>query len=387
MVDFTPEPFYSAATEEMWARLPEHFRRMDALNGWPMKKYISLMGDQLQEIDDLVDDIDFTPLDDEGEPGDTSAMVDPNVAPARWLPWLAQLFGLRIAGTGTEQNRSEVVAAAAGFNAGTKEAVAAAAKSTLVGERYAAVYPRSNSTAIGAGDEWDLLLVTRASETLINLYPLIQATIAELGTWTVATSPTATVAQSAVRVPLDKMVYNNAAMKLENTSGPSTTLTMNSTFKVGVTATDSYQTMLTLWTDGAPLTGTLGIKYYNTGGTVISTTSTAISISSTPTQFNYTFVAPATSTHMTTFFTASSMAQDKVVYAAQLGARHEVATQWIPETADPVATVIEKGAKPAGFKLWYGASTSDWDTIVSEFPTWGDVEGHSWEDLEESGGV
>ncbi len=162
-------PIYSPTTERMYRALPEHYRDSDAALGYPLKRYLSATGDRLGEVETLLDRIDYR-MGDEATPGappDSSDLVDPDRADRAWLPWLAQLLGVRLSpGLSEAEQRDAVRFAAAGWRSGTKRAVADAARSALTGSRYVAVYDHTTSTSgIGKGGEWDVLLVTRATET------------------------------------------------------------------------------------------------------------------------------------------------------------------------------------------------------------------------------
>lgn len=379
------EPAYGSTTEEIWERLPDHFRRMDAFNDWAFKKYINLIGSQLQKVDDLVERIDYDRVSDGGEPGETSDLANPAAADVSWLPWLGQLFGVYVRGKGQESDREAVIQASAGFNAGTPAAIEAAAKDVLVGSKFVKVYKRMTPT--GVGTFWDLLLVTIDSETLKNLYPEIQATTAETVTWTASVTAGYTVTKKIVRV--DKNVYNHGAMELSFAgTGTISNVTLVAPKGGPVTATDWYQGMITVWSgSGASYTGTIGITYYDVGGTVVgSTTTAAITVTGEPTQFLVGANAPATATQLSIqIVLTSGVPVTEKIYVAQLAARHEINDYWIPKTADPIQAVIDKGAKPAGFKLWYGVATSSWDDVLADNPTWADWEAAgSWSAIEET---
>lgn len=377
------EPIYDTTMEDLWSRLPDHFRRMDALNDWQLKKYLNVIASQLQATDDLIERLDYDSVNAGGTGFETSDLVDPDTADARWLPWLGQLFGVYVRGKGQESDRDQVIQAASGFNAGTPAAIEAAAKDVLVGSKFAKVYKRTTNS--GVGTFWDLLLVTIDSETLKNLYPEIQATVAETVTWNITGVGKTTSTKIA---KTDKNIYNKSA--LETTFSPATG-TFNyaaaSTYKAGpVTPTDWYQTMLTVWNDsGATYTGTIGISYYNSGGTFISKVTAPISVTGTPTQFLVGSNAPASSAFLSTDIALTNVSGSDKIHLAQLAARHETTDLWVPKTADPVQAVIDKGAKPAGFKLWYGGATSSWDDITTQFPNWNALEGAgTWENIEQT---
>jgi hypothetical protein len=155
----------AAFTQRLYERLPDFYRKADTQQGLALRRYISLLGDQADEIENLLNRIQYIPPDDGGQPGDTSDLTDPTRADPAWLPWLAQLVGVTIPpGTSTQGQRDAIANAVSGFHAGTKTAIAAAAQSALTGTRFVQVYDHSITTP-GDGGRWDVLLVTRISET------------------------------------------------------------------------------------------------------------------------------------------------------------------------------------------------------------------------------
>lgn len=159
---------YTAQTNALFARLPDYIRRADDRSGNNnfLKRYLSTIIDQFGEVMALFDRIDYVAPSDGGEPFDSSDLTDPTRADVSWLPWLAQLVGVRLDTTlDVEAQRDAVLYASSGWQAGTKGSVAAAAKSVLTGSKFVLVYDHSTESGIGAGGEWDLLVVTRAIET------------------------------------------------------------------------------------------------------------------------------------------------------------------------------------------------------------------------------
>ncbi|MCU1588788.1 MAG: hypothetical protein JWP11_44 [Frankiales bacterium] len=58
------------------------------------------------------------------------------------------------------------------------------------------------------------------------------------------------------------------------------------------------------------------------------------------------------------------------------------------ETPDPsavLAAVVAKGAKPAGVVLHHRAYSATWAQVEAAYPTWADIEGKTWQQLEETG--
>lgn len=159
-------PIYSLTTERMYARLPEFIRLADIRHDYFLKTYLSAFGDQMGRIDQIIARLDYMSVSDGGPVGGTSDLVDPDTADEAWLSWLAQLVGVTIpAGLNLQEKRDAVRFASSGWKAGTKRAVADAAKSELTGTRHAEVYDHSTVGSIGTGSEWDVLIVTRGTET------------------------------------------------------------------------------------------------------------------------------------------------------------------------------------------------------------------------------
>ena len=144
--------------------LPEFMQTDDRAAGFPLLKFMRLIGDQGDGFASTYRRIDFTPVDEGGTPGDASDLVDPDTADPAWLPYSATLVGARLgSGLTVAQQRDAIRYSPAGFRAGQKSAVADAAQSVLTNTRYARVVP--NRTESGPGTQWDLLIVTRLTET------------------------------------------------------------------------------------------------------------------------------------------------------------------------------------------------------------------------------
>jgi hypothetical protein len=151
-----PEPVYTATTERLYARLPELYRLADAGQDYKLKRYLSAAVDRLGAIELLADRIA------------AGALTDVNLADDRWLPFIGQLVGVTLDPKLTPVERRDAVRyAPSGWRAGTKGAVADAAKSELTGTRYAVVRDHSlpGTGGIGTGGQWDIVIITRSSET------------------------------------------------------------------------------------------------------------------------------------------------------------------------------------------------------------------------------
>lgn len=144
--------------DRLYDRLPEHYRTADEPLGYPLYRFLAGVCRELGQVEALIDRLDT-------EIGGTSDLTDPMTADLAWLPWLAQLVGVQLRADLTPaEMRDAVRYASSGWRAGTKTAVADAAKTELTGTRFARVYDHSITTP-GDGGVWDVLIVTRTSET------------------------------------------------------------------------------------------------------------------------------------------------------------------------------------------------------------------------------
>lgn len=169
----------------VWGRLPEHVRDADAgvrdpiVVDHPLLRFIAAIADQLQPIVTLLERFTYTPPEDGGsyvitalagggrrvDSTDTSDLVDPATADLAWLPWLGSLVGVQLDPKLTGQAARDAVAGAVtGWLAGSTRAVEDAARTALIGAKYVRSYDHSISNP-GDGGEWDVLLITRVSDT------------------------------------------------------------------------------------------------------------------------------------------------------------------------------------------------------------------------------
>lgn len=150
-------------TDRWFNRLPQYVRDSDTSG--QLRAYMSLIGDQLDDLVSRIDAASYWPLDDGGEVGDTSALVDPTQAgrfgdPILHLKWISQMLGVQLNTADTLDSQIDAVRyASAGWRSGTKEALADAARSVLSGTKYVRIENHY------AGDPWAVNIRTRASET------------------------------------------------------------------------------------------------------------------------------------------------------------------------------------------------------------------------------
>jgi hypothetical protein len=162
-------------TDRVYSALPQYVQDDDAATT-ALWRYLSTITDEGTELEVLYDRINHLALDEGGQAGDLSDLVDPRSADAAWLPWLAQLVGATVTNLLDIQARRDAISYASnGWRAGTRVAVSQAAMSALTGSRYVGVYDHSSTTP-GDGGPWDVLLVTRASET-VSAPAVLQAVV------------------------------------------------------------------------------------------------------------------------------------------------------------------------------------------------------------------
>lgn len=153
-------PAVTPATEDVYSRVEEFRRDADAALDYPLLRFVSLAGDQLDALRALTERIDF----DRTVPGATSDLVDPATADAAWLPWLAQAAGVNPVGD-TQTLRDRIDGAPAARSVGTRAAIVAAARSELVGTGTLYVQVRPASIGYAPGGEYDVTIVTLPDET------------------------------------------------------------------------------------------------------------------------------------------------------------------------------------------------------------------------------
>lgn len=138
--------------------------------GYPLLRYLSLLFDEVGTVEALLDRITFRGsgaggvLLGEGSMGDgtlgsegTSALVDPGAADASWLPWIAQLLGVRLDLTlAPDQQRTVLETPEDAWEHGTPSAIIDLAKTKLTATKAATLTHPS---------AWVLQLNTKHAET------------------------------------------------------------------------------------------------------------------------------------------------------------------------------------------------------------------------------
>jgi hypothetical protein len=143
-------------TQRVYKLLPAFMRTTDRED--IAARFIGVVGDEADGVRALKDRLAYTP-----EQGGTSELTDPAFADTAWLPWLGQLVGLDV----TVLDRDIVTNGAAGWQVGRREALRSAVARVFTGGGSFSIYTHSTAAvgARGTATQWDLLLITRGSET------------------------------------------------------------------------------------------------------------------------------------------------------------------------------------------------------------------------------
>lgn len=421
------EPTFDAATEQIYHRLPEHFRQADS-KFYYLKRYLSGVGMIQNRLDTIIERLRYLTPDEGGLPNDTSDLVDPVTADISWLPWLAQLLGVSLKGKVLDETtRNEIINASNGYLSGTDAAIVAAVQTELVGSKSVNLVRRNTSS--GAGGVWDLLIQTLQSETLQNILPnsIIVPTSAQ--NYTINSVPGGHTERVSLYVHSDPLFYNGKALQffavptdsgtgsesgdvpgfgLDNFgqeafgSGNPTTIDIATEFYYytpgyfELDASDPLTTMV----DVAYVSGTndhilvsAGIELfhyatgtYTTTGVIVGVTDQNLNRGTIGRFLGRSEGIGSTVTHGRWVVRFKNVGPNAVIDSGHFGARKENNTTWVPRSADPIAAVIDRGAKPAGVKLWHSDLVSSWDALENGgATTWADIEGSKWTDVEEFG--
>lgn len=195
-------PEVTETTERLFGLLEPFRRAGDETQDWSLLRFTSVTGDLLDEVRSLIEAYDRKLPDEGGEPGETSALVDPAIASPEVLPWLGQFFGVTVeqaplsfagsygalsedfatytalsaaaatygglAGLTTEQGpteltteelRAAITTARSGWRIASRGAMKAAVRDYLTGTQRIDVIPSYG------GDRWAVRVRTYASES------------------------------------------------------------------------------------------------------------------------------------------------------------------------------------------------------------------------------
>jgi hypothetical protein len=271
------EPVYDEGTDAVYQRLPDVFQNEDASQNWMLKKWLAGLGFQVGQADTIIDRLSYVSPED-GPGYRTSDLTDPMTADPAWLPWLAQLVGIKLAWTGqsTAEQRDVIRRSILGIKAGTKAAMAEAAGRALTGTKAVTIYDHTAAAgAIGAGTQWQMRVVTKDTETLTNSLPVDQATFTSTNGWDVAgwhlnligNTAWTTTGMTAGTGSTDPLLTNYSTF-----SGAGDTYTPGTAYP-GV---PYHGSVMLRCTDGLATTADLALVWINGANAVIDTTTVSV---------------------------------------------------------------------------------------------------------------
>ncbi|WP_288797829.1 phage tail protein [uncultured Arsenicicoccus sp.] len=152
----------STVTRRVYDTLPDLYPDADAEQTppWPLLRYLSLIGDQLDEVTALLDRVDARGVDEGGDGTDTSALFDPAKADAAWLPWLVTMTGAEAWDGMTDADRRATIAASVdGRRVGTRPRIADRARSVLTDPNASVRVTTSQASP------WDIVIATSSNAT------------------------------------------------------------------------------------------------------------------------------------------------------------------------------------------------------------------------------
>lgn len=400
------EPVTTETADIIWDRLPAHFKDQDPKEGWVMKRYMGSVGDVLDEFAQLNKRIDYIPPEDGGDYEyvrdngsvrvvslDSSALADPQKADREWLPWIGQVMGVKDV-PAHDKGRGMIQAAGASYMLGTASSIEAAAQSDLIGDRYVKYYPRKKwmpgDVNVSDGTEWEGLIVTRDSETLKNLMPETLATTANPRDFSSVDGSDAVLSLSS-----DKTddFYNNTFLRVDFRPITSMSNEVGYALKKILLPTSEV-------TSGDPLNVMVKVRatigsgrftvrgYYTNNQTLVGTTFDIGTYQFVDNQAHSLFysagIVPSGANSLVLEFYFSGFSVGNIYDIGEFGLRKEDTPGWVPVSANPVQSVIDRGAKPAGLKLYHMTFASNWNTLETNLPTWADWEGQDdWVAIEE----
>ena len=177
-----PRPTVGPFTDALYARLPEVYRDADEAqdegrSNYPLLRYLSLLGDQLTQVADLLGRFTYDPLDERTNTdpawdrygsglfgddtygdADVADLVDPGLADSAWLPWLAQLLGVNVTGLTIDETRAALANPSDAWAHGTPGAILKPVRELLPPGAYVDTLPHF-------GDPFTIGLVTKQDET------------------------------------------------------------------------------------------------------------------------------------------------------------------------------------------------------------------------------
>lgn len=386
MNDFQVEPTFSDALEELWESLPYHYRLADRPD-FHLKRFLAGVCGPMTDVLDAIDDIMYTPPED-GVLDDTSALVDIVTLRPEWAYWRAQLSGITLPADLPFEQQKEVLADARPVRLkGTMQTMITAAKSALAGSKYVAVYPWTNNyNTIGQGTMWEILVVTKRSETLVNNAPRPYALSQVPSLWTGLDDNGEPL---KVNIWRRDGFYNDYALRFfkNEDAAINEVFTRYTAEPIPFIVGNPHIAMMKVATSGdvQEVGMTIRVNGHDASGAIVDTASSAQFMATNfPTQQTVEFLFNAPVEKITVGVQVETSDPMTYLDIGELGVREGDDPLWIPETTDVLSAMRRLRAVPAGIMLYHETFATDWDTIEAVLPTWNDWESVTWNELEET---
>ena len=140
----------TAIGDELWRSLGPWYRADVNMVGQPLRTLANGAISGLQPVEDIIRDTDTHP--------GWSVILDPDLAPVAWLPWLAQFGGKRIPAGLTEAAQRAYIKGTGGTKRGTPGALVEATRQHLTGTKRVYLVERR-------GSAYAFAIATMVSET------------------------------------------------------------------------------------------------------------------------------------------------------------------------------------------------------------------------------
>lgn len=386
MDDFQVEPTFNVALEELYESLPYHYRLADRYD-FHLKRFLAGVCGPLADVLDAIDDIQYTPPED-GVEGDTSALVDIVALRPEWAYWRAQLSGITLpADLPFDQQQAVLSDARPVRMKGTMQTMITAAQSALAGSKYVAIYPWTNNyNEIGQGTMWEILVVTKRSETLVNNVPRPYA-LAQVPTLWDGLDDNGE--KLPVNIQRRSGFYNNYALRFFKNEDVAINevFTRYSAPNIPFIVGNPHIAMMKVATSGdvQEVGMTLRVNGHDASGAIVDTASSDLfQATNVPTQQTVEFLFNAPVERITVGVQVETSDPMTYLDIGELGVREGDDPLWIPETTDVLEAMRKLRAVPAGIALYHETFATDWDTIEAALPTWNDWESVTWNELEET---
>lgn len=157
------------AIDRIMERLPAVYLAEDEQLGYPLRRWVRLIADQITPIDDITD---------RGEDN-----ANPDVVPESWLPWLGQLIGVPIDQTDSISEQRLRLRDPLRHRHGSAHAIAERVRPLLTGSRTVEVVPhwRGNSWVVGIRTDYAETPQTGVDITTWTELSMIAPTWGDLG--------------------------------------------------------------------------------------------------------------------------------------------------------------------------------------------------------------